>query len=125
MKFNIKKYLSPIFLVLLCLSAVMWYLTKLSYTYTAEVPVSVNIAGNRFTVMCEAEGVGYRILAHRMLNQSGLELDLKEVKTKRSAVTRGAYVVNPRSLQNIISARNSDIRIISIGEIPEITPQNP
>lgn len=120
-KFNIRKYVSPVFLALLALSFLMWFLTKLSYTYTAEVPVDVDIDGNKFRVTCIAEGVGYRILGHRTFNKSHVTLRFRDVHTTPSVISDGHYVVDPYSLQNAISVRNSDIKIISIGDIPDIT----
>ncbi len=55
---HMKQYISPMFLALLCLSFFLWYMTKLSYTYTAEVPVKVNVAGNKFRVTAVARGAG-------------------------------------------------------------------
>ncbi len=115
-----KEYLSPVFLVSLFLALVLWYLTKLSYTYTAEVPVEVQVAGNEFQVMCVAEGKGYQIVAHRWFRKGAVTLGLHEVQTTPSAVNQGYYVISPFSLQNAISVRNSDLRIISVGELPEI-----
>lgn len=120
MKFNYKKYFSPIFLLMLLLSFGMWYLTKLSYTYTAEVPVWVDIDGNKFKLECVVEAPGYRIIAHRTFGKSKLNLKFTDVQTTPSVLNDSYYVVNPLSLSSIISLNNSDIRLVSIGDIPEI-----
>lgn len=106
---------------MLLLSFSMWYLTKLSYTYTAQVPVWVDIDGNKFKLTCIVEAPGYRILAHRTFGQSKLNLKFSDVQTTPSVLNEGLYVVNPLSLSSAISLHNSDIRLISVGDIPEIT----
>lgn len=116
-----RQYVSPVFLLLLLLSTVLWYITKLSYTYTAEIPVSVRIGNNHFRVRCVAEGTGSRLFAHRFFLHKDLVLDVDDVQLTPLLRDKGAYVINPFSLQNAISARNGDIHIISVGELPEIT----
>ena len=120
-KFNIKKYVSPVFLAMVAISFVMWYLTKLSHDYTADVPVKVNIDGNQFKVTCVAKGAGYRLVTRRTINKSKVTLRFNEVDTTPSVINPGKYVISPSSLQTAISERNSDIQIISVGDIPEIT----
>ena len=120
-KFNLKQYASPLFLAMLLISFSMWYLTKLSHDYTAEVPVKMNIDGNQFRVTCVAHGSGYRLLSYRVFRKMKLNLGFSEVATTPSVINPGYYVVSPSSLQQVISLANSDLQIISIGDIPEIT----
>lgn len=120
-KFSIKRYVSPVFILMLLISCTMWYLTKLNHDYTAEIPVKVNIDGNRFRVNCLATGSGYRLLSHRVFNKSKLNLRFSEVSTTPSVINPGYYVVSPSSLQSSISRSNNDIKIEAVGDIPEIT----
>ncbi len=122
--------MSPVFLTMVLLSLVLWYLTKLSYTYTAQVPIEVEIEGNNFTVDCIAEGTGYKIVSYRFFHKGDIRLSLHDVQTTPSAMGNGSldqgrsgrrFTVNASSLQNAMSARISDIQIISVGEIPEIS----
>ena len=39
------RYVSPVFLALLVASFILWYIAKLSYTYTAEQTVKVSVDG--------------------------------------------------------------------------------
>jgi hypothetical protein len=119
-KLNLKKYVSPIFLVLLFISLVLWYLTKLSYDYIATVPIQVEIENNRFRVECVAEGQGYRILAHRLFKQTPVNVRFTDLQSTPSVISADHYIINPHSLQSAISLNNGDLRIISVGEIPEI-----
>ena len=104
----------------LVISTVLWYVIKLSYTYTAQIPVDVVVDGQRIRVQCVAEATGYRIFAHRHLLRGQIELTLAEAGAVPSVVNRGNYVLDPFLLQHIISENNSDLRVISVGEIPEI-----
>ena len=52
------RYVSPVFLALLVASFILWYIAKLSYTYTAEQTVKVSVDGQPFEVTCVVEGVG-------------------------------------------------------------------
>ena len=110
--------------MMLLLSLILWYLTKLGYTYTAEIPVTVEIEGNRFRIECLAEGTGYRIFSHRFLRQKPVRLTMDEIQASPSIINEGRYIINPYSLQNAISVRNTDLRIISLGDLPEIEYPN-
>lgn len=116
----LKKRVSPVFLLLLLLSTILWYLTKLSYTYTTQVPVPVDIEGNKFTVTCVAEGRGYSIFSRRFTRRHVVGLKFGDVQTTPSVTDQGSYVINAFSLQNAISVRIGDLRIISVGDLPEI-----
>ena len=39
------RYVSPVFLALLVASFILWYIAKLSYTYTTEQTVRVSVDG--------------------------------------------------------------------------------
>lgn len=117
----IKKYTSPVFVGLLLLSFALWYVTKLSYTYTTELPMPIRVGESNFKVKCVVEGTGYRLFAHRFFFNSALKLVPDALQMTPSVINKGYYVINPFSLQNAISLQNGDIRIISVGELPEIT----
>ncbi|MCC8020294.1 MAG: hypothetical protein LIO85_11065 [Rikenellaceae bacterium] len=123
-KGELRKLISPVFVLLLLLSTCMWYLTKLSYTYQSQIPFTVEVEGNRFRVECLAEGTGYRLFAHKYFKANSIHLNIRDIQTTPSVINNGSYVINPYSLQNAISIRTSDLRIISVGDLPEITPVN-
>ena len=112
------RYVSPVFLALLVASFILWYIAKLSYTYTTEQTVRVSVDGQPFEVTCVVEGVGTNLFGYRVYMN----------KTKRSYEEghEGKLIIDPQSLQNALAPRFSDIKIISIGDIPEIdVPRNP
>lgn len=118
-KFRIKRILSPAFLVVLLISFSMWFLTKLSHDYTAEIPVRVEIDGTRFKVVCTARGSGYRLMSHRMFRVSKLSVNPKDIAMTPSD-DPGYFVISPASLLQAIDKAESDVEIVSVREIPEI-----
>lgn len=120
MRISFKKLFSPVFAVMLLVSLVMWYISKLGYTYTTEMPVMVNIEGQRFKVDCVVEGKGVNLLAHRYYRHNAINLKLKDLSVTPSSHTHG-YIISPYSLQNALSVQSGDIRIVSVNNIPEIT----
>lgn len=116
------RYVSPVFLVLLVASFVLWYIAKLNYTYTTEQVVRVSVDGEPFEVTCVVEGVGTNLFGYRVYMNKRLRIPLSELKTKPSHEEghEGKLIIDPQSLQNAISVRFSDIKVVSIGTVPEI-----
>lgn len=117
---RLRKFVSVPFLLMLVLSFTLWYAIKLGYTYQAEIPVVVNVDGNVFEVNCMVEGQGTRLFARRHYRGKPLELNWDDLDVSPSAINPGWAVISPYSLQNAISSRNTDIKILSVGPIPEI-----
>lgn len=123
-----RNYVSPVFLALLVASFILWYIAKLNYTYTTEQVVRLNVDGEQFDVTCVVEGVGTNLFGYRVYMNKTLRIPLSELKYKRSYEEghEGKLVIDPKSLQNAISVRYSDIKMISIGLVPEIDkPEKP
>lgn len=116
------KYISPVYIVLLVASFILWYIAKLNYTYTTEQVIRVNVAGEQIPVTCVVEGVGTNLFGYRVYNDHVLRIPLSELRTSCSAEqeTFGRLIIDPQSLQNAISIRCTDIKIISVGSIPTI-----
>lgn len=116
------RYVSPVFLALLVASFILWYIAKLSYTYTTEQTVHVNVDGEPFEVTCVVEGVGTNLFGYRVYMNKSLRIPLSELKYRRSREEghEGKLIIDPQSLQSAISVRISDIKIVSIGAVPEI-----
>ena len=117
---RLRKFISVPFLVMLLLSFTLWYAIKLGYTYQAEIPVLVNVDGHVFEVNCMVEGQGTRLFTKRHSKGKPLELSGSDLDVSPSAINPGWVVISPYSLQNAISARNTDIKFLSVGPIPEI-----
>lgn len=117
-----RRYVSPVFLVLLLASFILWYIAKLNYTYITEQTVRISIADQPLEVPCVVEGVGTNLFGYQVYMNKTLRIPFEEVKTQRSTEEghEGKLIIDPQSLQKALSTRFSDIKIISLGEIPEI-----
>jgi len=118
----LRRYISPVFIVLFVASFILWYIAKLNYTYTADFDVKLNIDGNRIEVPCVVEGQGTNLLNHKLKIGSRLRIPLSELSYSVNVDGEGAetLVIEPRSLKNSVSVRMSDIKIISLGDVPVI-----
>lgn len=116
------RYVSPVFLALLVASFILWYIAKLNYVYTTEQVVKLDVDGQRIEVTCVVEGVGTNLFAYRVYMNKVLRIPLAELKFRRSREEghEGKVVIDPQSLQNAITVQFSDIKIVSIGAVPEI-----
>ncbi len=116
----LRHYISPAFLVMLTASFILWYIAKLSYTYTTDLDVDVKIGSQKVEVSCVVEGVGTNLFGYRLYKGGKLSIPLTELKYYRSSGLgdSGDLIVDPQSLRNAISVRYSDIKVVSIGEIP-------
>lgn len=118
----LRRYISPVFLALLVASFILWYIAKLNYTYTTEQPVHVNVDGQRFKVSCVVEGVGTNLFGYRVYMNRRLRIPLSDLKyTPSHEMGHAGYLkIDSLSLHSAISVRLSDIKVISVGRIPEI-----
>lgn len=115
------RYVSPVFLRWLGVVH-LWYIAKLSYIYTTEQKVRVDVDGQVFDVTCTVEGVGTNLFGYQVYMNKTLRIPLSALKYKRSREEghEGRIIIDPQSLQNAISVKFSDIKITSIDAVPEI-----
>lgn len=127
-----KSYISPTFVMLFIASFTLWYIAKLNYSYTTELDVKLKISGQRFSVPCVVEGKGTNLFGY-VISTSRLNIPLEELEytVMREVTQIGSSPddklrlhIQPTSLQNAISVRLSDIKIRSIGTIPDIEVSN-
>ncbi|WP_295936674.1 hypothetical protein [uncultured Alistipes sp.] len=118
----LRRYVSPVFLVLLVASFILWYIAKLNYTYTTEQVIRLSVDGEPFEITSVVEGVGTNLFGYRVYMNKTLRIPLSELKYTRSREEghEDWVVIDPQSLQSAISVRFSDIKVISIGAIPEL-----
>ncbi len=116
----IKGFMSPMFLVMLFASFVFWYLSKLDYTYTTDLEVPVIVDDEEQIVMCVVEGEGVNLF-HRIYSRKRLRIPLTELKHAYMPTEHGdsVVVVEPESMQAAIASRLSDIKVLSVRDIPE------
>ena len=121
------RYVSPVFLVMLVASFILWYIAKLSYTYTTDYVVSINTDGEKYKVACIFEGVGTNLVSYHTSLGKSVKIPLSELKYKKSREEghEGMLIIDPQSLQHAIAVRFSDVKVSSIGAVPEIpVPEN-
>lgn len=118
----VRRYVSPVFMVLLAASFILWYIAKLNYTYTTGHTVRMDVDGQLFEVACTVEGVGTNLFSYQVYARKTLRVPLSELKYKRSREEghEGKIILDPKSLQSVLSKKFSDIKIISLDAIPEI-----
>ncbi len=115
---SVKRRITPAFLVMVALSFIFWYSGKLQYTYTAELPVTVQIEGERVRTTCVVEGTGHNILSARYFKRKTIKLQRSEVELLPIDGVSNTYEISPTSLQNIISVRNSSLKVLSVSRMP-------
>lgn len=103
---------------MIALSFIFWYSGKLQYTYTAEIPVTVEIEGERVRTTCVVEGTGHNIISARYFKRKTIKLQRSEVELLPIDGVSNTYEISPTSLQNIISVRNSSLKVLSVSRMP-------
>lgn len=112
---------NPIFFALLLLSLCLWYIVKLSYTYTTDINIPIKIDQTPYTVRCNVEGVGYNILLHNIAPKKNLvRISADNVDVSPSATVPGGYEISSFTLQNLISSKITDLKINSVASPVEI-----
>lgn len=131
---KLRNYISPVFLVLLAVSFTLWYISKLNYTYTTDFNIKVKVNGERLVVPCVVEGkgttlFGYGFYASRRatipldeLNYDIIEEPVTPVEGMPTDSLAKEYKVriSPISMQDAISVRFSDLKIVSVGDFDDI-----
>ena len=71
---------------------------------------------------CTVEGVGTNLFGYRVYMRKKSRIPLSELKYEPSHEEghEGKIIIDPQSLQNALSVKFSDIKIVSIDRIPEI-----
>lgn len=117
---DIKKYMSPTFLIMLLIAFALWYIKKLGYTYRSEVPLTVVAMGQKVKVGCTAEGTGYRLLAYKSLMSTRIEMAADELRELPPSAAGKVYRIDALALQNAVSVKLKELKILSVGAAPEI-----
>ncbi|MBE6211904.1 MAG: hypothetical protein E7129_02030 [Rikenellaceae bacterium] len=131
---KLRNYISPVFLVLLAVSFTLWYISKLNYTYTTDFNIKVKVNGERLVVPCVVEGkgttlFGYGFYASRRATIPLEELNydiIEEPATPEEGMPTDTLAkeykvrISPISMQDAISVRFSDLKIVSVGDFDDI-----
>jgi hypothetical protein len=102
-------------------------LTLITDTYTTEYNILVNVDGQTIRIPSVVEGVGTNLLGYRNYTHKEIKLHLADLKYSKGSVedeqtgeSQECYILDPQSIQNAISVRFSDIKIVSLGDIPPL-----
>ncbi len=108
---RLEKLVSPLFLVMVLAAFMLWYISKLGYSYTTELNITAYIDRQNVELHCVVEGVGSNLLGYKLKGGGGVRIPLSELKYETQ---EGWAVINYASLLSAISLRMSDIKIVSI-----------
>ena len=119
---------STAFVILFCASFILWYILKLQYTYTTDYSVLVNVEGEQVRVPCVIEGKGTNLLGYRVNKHKEIRIPLSDRKytftsdpeESGDGALTNMYIIDPQSMQSAISVRFSDIKVISVGDVPPL-----
>jgi hypothetical protein len=117
--------ISPVFLVLLLSSFVLWYATKLGENYDIEMPLNVRIDGQKYRVTAEVQGKGSTLLAQRLSLKSKISIKLTELKARKSPDSPNTLIITPESLIRAISSKTNDLKVVQIIEMPDFQVEKP
>ncbi len=132
---KLRNYISPVFLVLLAVSFTLWYISKLNYTYTTDFNIKVKVDGERVVVPCVVEGKGTNLFGYGFYTSRRVNIPLSELNYDIVAVPVASedaeqpdslaaeeykVRISPLSMQDAISVRFSDLKIVSIGDFDDI-----
>ena len=127
----LKSSVSPAFIMLMCASFIMWYILKLQYTYTTDYVVLVNIEGERMRIPCVIEGKGTNLLGYRVHMHKEIKIALIDLKysiaseqDEQTGEVVDSIVIDPHSIQSALSVRFSDIKVVSVGDVPQLSMTN-
>ena len=91
----------------------------------------VNIEVERLRIPCVIEGKGTNLLGYRVYMHKEIKIPLTELKYSIASevdVEAGevvdSIIIDPQSIQSAISVRFSDIKVISVGDVPQLSMQD-
>ncbi len=119
---TVRRFVSPLFLMMLFASLLFWYVAKLSYTYTTDLDVKMRIEDQKFETKCVVEGFGTKLLGYHIYRGGSIKLSLSDLKYKRVKGDDGNYYIriDEGSLSTAVAMHYSDIKLISIGTPPDV-----
>ncbi len=131
---KLRKYISPVFMALLAVSFTLWYISKLNYTYTTDFNIKVKVEGQRIVVPCVVEGKGTNLFGYGFYASRRVNIPLSELNHEIVAIpitskggdkvdslnTEYKIRISPISMQDAISVRFSDLKIVSVGDFPDL-----
>ena len=121
LKVTARRLSNPVFFMLLGLSLILWYVTKLSHSYTANI--NIPSASTASIIRC---GVRWKDQDTRSCCTRSLRVKTEcssrpdNIAVTPSTTASGLYDISPFWLQNTISSQITDLKIKSVAAPVEI-----
>ena len=119
-----RRYVSPAFVVMFVVAFTLWYISKLTYTYTTDFNIRVEIDGQTIELPCVVEGKGTNLVSYGLSSRrikvplSELKYELVDIPTEEdndASPKIRKIRIDRTSLRNAISVRFSDIKVQNVG----------
>lgn len=116
--------ISPVYVMMLVAAFILWYITKLGYTYTTDHNISVVVGGKSFDVTCTIRGKGTDLISFPLSSKhNNFDIPITEL-TFDSVVCddegRTLHHISPIALQQALAARMNNVEVLSVGSFPPI-----
>lgn len=124
----LRRYISPVYIMMLVAALVLWYATKLGETYTTDHEVTVIVDGTKYEVDCTIRGKGTDLISYTMSSRrSRFKISSSELTIDKEYPNDGTIRehINTVSLQQALAARMSDVEVVAVGSIPPRIVEDP
>lgn len=121
----LKHALSPVFLVLLLSSFVLWFTTQLGIVYDTEIPINIRIDGQKYRITADVRAKGSTLMAQRLSLKSKISLKSSELTAKPSPDDPAWLIVDEGALRALVNSKTSDLEIKKITTLPAIPADVP
>lgn len=124
---RVRRLISTPFFLMLAASFILWYIAKLSYTYTTEIDVKIKVIDQKVTTTCVVEGVGTNLVGYKIYSGGVIHIALSDIKYKVSTPddSEQEYIeLDQEMLNKAISVHYSDIKVVSVEPIEPIEVTN-
>lgn len=123
----IRRWISPVYVVLLVASFMLWFITKLGDTYTTDHKVTVVIDNKEYNVDCTIKGKGTDLIHYTISSKrsrftipiSDLTLDKPMVDNDGNSLVH----ITAESLKLALAQRMNNIEVVSVGSVPVIVEE--
>ncbi len=113
----LRQLLSPVFLLILLATTLMWFASELSRQYTTEIPLHIRVEGEKYRLTAVVQGYGSTILAQR------LSLNRKPAFTLEELFADPSGGITLQSLVRAIDPRLKNLTVVQIVEAPGLLPE--
>lgn len=120
----LRSCISPGYVAMLVAAFVLWYITKLGYTYTTDQEVTIVVDGGEYDVDCTIRGkgtdlIGYAVRSHRSVFEIGVDELTFDGESINDEGVRYRHI-SSLSLQQVLASRMSDVEVVAVGATPNI-----